>query len=155
MLKRHNAVTLTALACATLLACNGSDAIAPHAAQSATNSALQDKGSHVPGLVGSPHIIDTNGGMKGCEPREAQYGTATIGPSGGELDAGPHRLIIPPGALTQIVQMSATCRPETRRRSSSSHMVSSSKSRQVSIHRREQLHRRPRRRVHQRARSRV
>ena len=108
MLKRHNAVTLIALACATLLACNGSDAIAPHSAQSAMSSTLQDKGSRIPGLVGAPRIIDTYGGMKGCEPREAQYGTATIGPAGGELDAGPHRLIIPPGALMKTVQLSAT-----------------------------------------------
>jgi len=62
----------------------------------------------IPGAVGSPYITATTGGMQGCTPRDAQYGTATIGPAGGELDVGANRLIIPPGALTETVQVSGT-----------------------------------------------
>jgi hypothetical protein len=43
-----------------------------------------------------------------CTPRDPQYGTAVIGPSGGELVVGPHRLIVPPGALTRTIEISGT-----------------------------------------------
>lgn len=45
-------------------------------------------------------------------PRNAQADTAIIGPSGGELIVGPHRLIIPPGALTTTVRIIGTA-PES------------------------------------------
>ena len=108
MLKRPCAVTLTVLACAALTACGTSDTVAPREAPPPVGSASQQGPTNPPGLKGAPQIIETRGGMKGCQPRDAQYGTATIGPSGGELDAGPHRLIIPPGALNVTVVMSAT-----------------------------------------------
>jgi hypothetical protein len=71
--------------------------------------ASADKGGNPPGSVGAPHIIGNgNGGLQGCTPRDPQYGTATIGPNGGELDVGPNRVIIPPGALTTTVVVSGT-----------------------------------------------
>lgn len=43
-----------------------------------------------------------------CERRAADAGSADIGPSGGELVVGRARLIVPPGALTRTVRISAT-----------------------------------------------
>jgi hypothetical protein len=59
-------------------------------------------------MIGWPRIIAGGNGLAGCTPRAPQYGTATIGPSGGEIDVGRNRLIIPPGALTQTVHVTAT-----------------------------------------------
>lgn len=88
------------------LGCAGSDATAP--GRFGSPSIRADKGGNPPGSVGAPHIIDGGAGLRGCTPRDAQVGTATIGPRGGELDVGPNRLIIPPGALTETVQISGT-----------------------------------------------
>jgi hypothetical protein len=96
------------LAVATLavgLACAGPDATTPSRALAPSTD--KNPGGP-PGSIGAPHIIDNGAGLKGCTPRDPQYGTATIGPSGGELDVGSNRLIIPPGALTQTVQISGT-----------------------------------------------
>lgn len=43
-----------------------------------------------------------------CIPRNPSYGTALIGAAGGDLIIGPHRLIVPPGALDHDVQISGT-----------------------------------------------
>lgn len=43
-----------------------------------------------------------------CTPREAAAGAATIGPPGGELHIGTHRLIVPPGALREWVHISGS-----------------------------------------------
>jgi hypothetical protein len=87
------------------LACAGPDATAP--SRFATPGQAASKNwQGPPGSVGAPSIINNGSGLKGCTPRDAQYGTAVIGPSGGELDVGPNRLIIPPGALTQTMQVS-------------------------------------------------
>lgn len=48
-----------------------------------------------------------------CVPRQASHGSALIGPSGGVLWVGTHRLIVPAGALTQKVLISGTI-PEGR-----------------------------------------
>ncbi|MGH7618229.1 MAG: hypothetical protein ACREPM_13465, partial [Gemmatimonadaceae bacterium] len=74
----------------------------------ATGAQATADASQPPGSVGAPHLVDAPGAMQGCTPRDPQYGTATIGPSGGELDVGSSRLIIPPGALTKTIDVSAT-----------------------------------------------
>jgi len=43
-----------------------------------------------------------------CENHPAFEGSGDIGPSGGHIIAGPHRLIIPPGALLHTVHITAT-----------------------------------------------
>lgn len=43
-----------------------------------------------------------------CTPREAVEGSATIGPPGGELRIGTHRLIVPAGALREWVHISGS-----------------------------------------------
>jgi hypothetical protein len=41
-----------------------------------------------------------------CTPLSPSFGSALIGPPGGDLIVGPHRLIVPPGALTEWVEIS-------------------------------------------------
>jgi hypothetical protein len=41
-----------------------------------------------------------------CEPRKREANTRTIGPKGGEIQVGPHRLRIPAGALDRNVTIS-------------------------------------------------
>jgi hypothetical protein len=48
-----------------------------------------------------------------CAPREIAQGSAIIGPKGGILQVGSHRLIVPAGALTSEVLISGTV-PEGR-----------------------------------------
>jgi hypothetical protein len=103
---RRLTLVLTAATLSGGIACARTETTAP--ARVATSGANADKGNVPPGSVGAPHIIMNGGGMIGCTPRDPQYGRATIGPSGGELDVGPHRLIIPPGALQQTVEVSGT-----------------------------------------------
>jgi hypothetical protein len=43
-----------------------------------------------------------------CTPRLSSEGSALIGPAGGVLRIGTHRLIVPAGALTEQVQISGT-----------------------------------------------
>ena len=43
-----------------------------------------------------------------CVPKRAATGSAVIGPAGGILTVGTHRLIVPAGALTQPVLISGT-----------------------------------------------
>lgn len=105
MIRRLSIVVVTA-ALSAGLGCVASDATSP--TRLATPARSADKPAAPPGSVGAPHIITNGSGLQGCTPREPQYGTATIGPNGGELDVGPHRLIIPPGALQETVEISGT-----------------------------------------------
>lgn len=90
-----------------IAACQAADSTAP-TRLTASGSSAADKGGVIPGSVGGPSSLVGNGRFKGCTARDAQVGTATIGPSGGELVVGTHRLIVPPGALTETVQISGT-----------------------------------------------
>lgn len=82
--------------------CAGSDATSPN--RSAPSVASME--AKAPGSVGKGTM--SGGSLKGCTPRDPQYGTAIIGPSGGELIVGTHRLIVPPGALNQTVEISGS-----------------------------------------------
>jgi hypothetical protein len=95
---------LTAVALGFVAACEGSSTTAPNRLVGPRESVASND-THVPGAIGASNGA---GAMNGCTPRDPQYGTATIGPSGGELMVGPHRLIIPPGALTRTVEISGT-----------------------------------------------
>lgn len=102
---RHRYSPIAVVVLVTLAGC-ALDSTAPR--QLAGTGRASSDNTHTPGSVGAPHLIDASGAMHGCTPRDAQYGTATIGPSGGELDVGSIRLIIPAGALTQTIQVSGT-----------------------------------------------
>jgi hypothetical protein len=104
MMRRFSPFAAVLMVLVALAGC-GPDATAPR--QLGLGRASASNGS-APGVIGAPHIINAPGGLQGCTPRDAQSGTATIGPSGGELDVGSTRLIIPAGALTQTIQVSGT-----------------------------------------------
>jgi len=48
-----------------------------------------------------------NTGLLKCSPLPEATATATVGPSGGVIEVGPHKLSIPPGALTEWVAITA------------------------------------------------
>jgi hypothetical protein len=78
----------------------------------ATGTALADRSGATPGSIGGPIInvgdVGRIGRLRGCTAHDAQFGKAIIGPSGGELIVGKHRLIVPAGALTETVTISGT-----------------------------------------------
>jgi hypothetical protein len=88
---------------ALALAC-GRDATSPFPATAPVAGRTVAKFGQLPGAksYGNAH------GVIACAPRDPEYGTAVVGPNGGELVVGPHRVIIPPGALTQTVEISGT-----------------------------------------------
>ena len=51
-------------------------------------------------------------GVKGdvlrCEPQPREVETRTVGPKGGTINVGPHRLVIPAGALMRDVEITGT-----------------------------------------------
>jgi hypothetical protein len=89
------AAVVTASACADLTS-------AP------TRSIRQDPSRSI-GKAGLP-ATSTNfkGKVLNCVPKEPGSGSALIGPAGGDLIIGTHRLVVPPGALTKYVVISGT-----------------------------------------------
>jgi hypothetical protein len=55
------------------------------------------------GLVGS--VLK---GLLACDVPTTETGRATVGPGGGIVRVGPHSLYVPPGALAQNVEITAT-----------------------------------------------
>ena len=106
-------------------ACSGSDATAPWSARAPVSGSSRDAlggavdsndGRRIPGIqVGATSAFTSGatGTLLGCASREAQYGSATVGPQGGELDVGPHRVIIPAGALLVPTQIWGTVPSDT------------------------------------------
>jgi hypothetical protein len=104
LLRPRLAIGVVALA--AVAACQSADSTSP---LRASGSARADKGGVLPGSIGGPGLlVGAQGRLRGCTPRDAQYGTATIGPNGGDIVVGNSRLVIPPGALTQTVVITAT-----------------------------------------------
>lgn len=87
-----------------LSACSGTEITAPPRS-AAPPSALRGV---VPGSEGNGSSSSVT--ALACNVPSPLQGSAVIGPSGGTLDIGPHRLIIPPGALTQELPISGTIR---------------------------------------------
>lgn len=118
MKHRSRAVSVLLVLCGAfaLGGCAASDGTPPtsplvHAGAAPERDALggtvdTNDGKRIPGIqVGATAAFTTGtpGVLLGCAPREAQYGSAIVGPQGGELDVGPHRVIIPAGALLEPV----------------------------------------------------
>jgi hypothetical protein len=60
------------------------------------------------GLSSEPSLIGTLGsGLLACTPLPHAMTQQTVGPEGGTLVVGPHRLTIPAGALSTAVQITA------------------------------------------------
>jgi hypothetical protein len=90
--------------------CSATDTTAPAAARSATPgtpAAFIDihDGLAVPGSGGQGSASTK---PLACTVDAPLTGSALIGPRGGELDVGPHRLIIPPGALDSTTLVSGS-----------------------------------------------
>ena len=52
-------------------------------------------------------------GLLKCSPLPKQTSAATIGPWGGSITVGPHRLVVPPGALSRDVTITASLSADT------------------------------------------
>lgn len=86
-------------------ACSGAESTAPRSL-AAGPAALADRGSGDGGQAG-----DASGGTGhplACLVQTSLSGSVLVGAGGGELVVGPHRLIIPPGAVTTPTRISGT-----------------------------------------------
>jgi hypothetical protein len=87
-------------------ACSGDGPTMPVAAAPSANAFR--------GLGSPPGSKRTSAAVAGafvplnCTPKQLATGSATIGPAGGVLQIGTHRLIVPAGALTNRVLISGT-----------------------------------------------
>ncbi|HVX38667.1 MAG TPA: hypothetical protein VHB25_03755 [Gemmatimonadaceae bacterium] len=113
MMRRRFAVLLTL---AALAACAGVDTTAPAhraptaaRANSAPSGAQLHDGHVIPGAIGQAGTAPASDATRlACDVPSTLTNSAVIGAKGGELDIGPHRLIIPPGALTHDTLISGT-----------------------------------------------
>lgn len=89
-----------------LAACNGTDATAPvRQSSGGASSSYTHDGLMVPGSGGNG---SASAQPVACTVDAPLSGSALIGPSGGTLNVGPHKLIIPAGALTADTWVSGT-----------------------------------------------
>ena len=95
-----------------LAACRSADLTAPRdrplvpAAATMHNVPVTDNGGRIiPGSRVPVAGQDATSQLLGCAPRDAQYGSADIGPRGGILVVGRNWLIIPAGALRKTVRV--------------------------------------------------
>jgi hypothetical protein len=109
-------IAVTALACSPDAGVTGPTP-APVAAAPGPQQLL---GGLVGGVVGG--VVDaTTGLLQGvlglavCEPVSTAVAARTIGPGGGEVRVGPHRLYVPAGALASDVRITGTTIPGTLR----------------------------------------
>lgn len=95
---------LAGAAALVLAACSSSDIAAPSRSLTPTPA---ERGV-VPGSNGNGS--NSSGALKAlpCNVLSPINGSARIGPSGGVLYMGPHRLIVPPGALTKDTTITGT-----------------------------------------------
>src|SRR4051812_29773655 len=94
-----------ALTLAAVVACTGDSPTGPVAHASAA-AARAD--AYVPGSRRTEDAMSGKFVPANCSSKTATEGTALIGPRGGVLNIGTHRLIIPAGALTRRVQISGS-----------------------------------------------
>lgn len=72
-----------------------------------TGPGFEDQPSQL--LSDGSGLLGTNigSGLLACTPLRYAYAQKTIGPAGGVIDVGPHRLTIPAGSLTKSVLIKA------------------------------------------------
>jgi len=103
-----SALLLTA--CVVLVSCSDSSPIAPTSPASAASADL------LGGLLGTVvQTVDktlTGTGLIACSPMSAATTTKVIGPGGGTIKVGPHTLVIPAGALSSPVEITASIKSE-------------------------------------------
>ena len=104
MRKLITAVVLTGAA-----ACAGDAPTAPTAPVASAPAANAFLGAgRYPGWARTDAAIAGKFTPLNCVPRQSSEGSALIGPKGGILRIGTHRLIVPAGALTEEVLISGT-----------------------------------------------
>jgi len=59
------------------------------------------------------HLLGPIGALLSCTPMPAESTTQVIGPEGGTLRVGPHRLLVPAGALDTAVTITAVAPSDT------------------------------------------
>ena len=105
--RRFASILALALAAVTLTSC-ADDAVPPTAVAApaiAPDAALI--GDLLGGVTGTVGDLAQNLGLVSCNVQTTHTGSAEIGPLGGVLRVGPHRLTVPPYALGQKVRISA------------------------------------------------
>lgn len=106
------AVIALAMGATTFVTSCGDAPLAPEAplhAPAVDGKLLGSLGGTLGGTLGN--TLNTIGAMT-CSPLRAATSSEYIGPWGGVIEVGPHRLVIPPGALKRYVRITATIRPE-------------------------------------------
>jgi hypothetical protein len=117
MTSRRIAFALFVCLVATLSACHVSDTGAPRAGRLSRDfDDSSEADFHIPGSRRSPFSLSWDsdkGQVLACSRREAQTGSAVIGPNGGTLVVGNNQLIIPPGALQEETRITGTVPADT------------------------------------------
>jgi hypothetical protein len=108
--RRFTSIVALAFAAVVLMSC--ADETAPPAgpAPVAADSLQPDLsllGDVVGGITGVVGGVADGLGLVSCNVTTTHTGSAEIGPAGGVLRVGPHRLTVPPRALRQAVRISA------------------------------------------------
>ena len=106
--KRRFASILTLALAAVMLTSCSDDRVPPTAAaapEMAPDAALI--GDLIGGVTGTVGNLAKTLGLVACDVRTTHTGFAEIGPLGGILRVGPHRLTVPPYALREKVRISA------------------------------------------------
>ena len=102
---RTHTRSLALLALALAAACSGDASTAPAAGGSHANA--HGSGDYA-GWRRTPDATSGKFVPLNCTPKNEATGSALIGPEGGVLRIGTHRLIVPAGALTSKVTISGT-----------------------------------------------
>ena len=108
--RRFAPIVALALAAMVMMSCADDHAPAGPAAPVAADSLQPDLsllGDLVGGVTGTVGGLADGLGLVSCNVRTTHTGSADIGPAGGVIRVGPHRLTVPPRALQQSVRISA------------------------------------------------
>jgi hypothetical protein len=82
--------------------CSEGSPTAPEAAPVAQEQPFTDAE-----LLGILQPVLNTVGLMTCDPMQPAYASARIGSGGGTIAVGPHRLVVPPGALDRTVTITA------------------------------------------------
>jgi hypothetical protein len=89
----------------TILACTGDQATAPSESPAAPEQLLGGDGDILgTGLLGQ---------LLRCDPLPPTHAATVIGPGGGTLQIGPHTLVVPAGALSRTLTITADAPSDT------------------------------------------
>ena len=105
--RRFASILAIALAAVTLTSCADDHVPTAPPAQPEMAADLSLLGDLVGGVTGTVGGLANSLGLVSCNVRTTHTGSAEIGPWGGVLRVGPHRLTVPPYALRESVRISA------------------------------------------------